>query len=130
MQEAVNRLHPYEIVVQVVGWCRELRFDSINFDLIYGLPFQTLDSMADTLEKTIALAPDRIAFYRLAVIPEIFRWQKVFKPKDLPAGDLTLDLNLLAINRFLEAGYEFLGLDHFAKANELLAQREKPDLAA
>ena len=121
VQKAVNRLQALELVQRVVGWCRELGFDSINFDLIYGLPFQTLDSMADTLDKTIALAPDRIAFYRLAVIPEIFRWQNVFRPQDLPAGDLPLDLNLLAIERFQEAGYEFIGLDHFAKPDEALA---------
>jgi oxygen-independent coproporphyrinogen-3 oxidase len=122
VQQAVNRLQPYDTVAQVVGWCRELGFGSINFDLIYGLPFQTLDSMADTLDKTLRLGPDRVAFYRLAVIPEIFRWQNVFKPNDLPAGDLPLDLNLLAINRFQEAGYQFLGLDHFARPTEGLAQ--------
>jgi len=72
VQQAVNRLQPFELVAQVVDWCRDLGFASINFDLIYGLPFQTLDSMAATVDKTIALAPDRIAFYRLAVIPEIF----------------------------------------------------------
>src|SRR5262249_3562510 len=93
-----------------------------NFDLIYGLPFQTLDSMADTLEKTVGLGPDRIAFYRLAVIPEIFRWQNVFRHADLPSGELSLDLNLLAINRLVEAGYEFIGLDHFARAGEALAR--------
>jgi oxygen-independent coproporphyrinogen-3 oxidase len=125
VQQAVNRIQPYETVAQAVAWCRELGFGSINFDLIYGLPFQTLASMADTLEKTLALAPDRIAFYRLAVIPEIFRWQNVFKPKDLPAGDLPLELNLLAINRFVQAGYEFLGLDHFARPTESLAQAHK-----
>ena len=91
VQKAVNRLQSLEMVPQVVAWCRDLGFGSINFDLIYGLPFQTLDSMADTLDKTINLAPDRIAFYRLAVIPEIFRWQNVFRPQDLPAGDLPLD---------------------------------------
>jgi oxygen-independent coproporphyrinogen III oxidase len=125
VQQAVNRIQSYETVDHVVRWCRELGFGSINFDLIYGLPFQTLDSMADTLQKTLVLAPDRVAFYRLAVIPEIFRWQNVFKPEDLPAGDLPLELNLLAINRFLQAGYEFLGLDHFAKPTERLAQAHK-----
>jgi oxygen-independent coproporphyrinogen III oxidase len=125
VQKAVNRLQALELVQRVVGWCRELGFESINFDLIYGLPFQTLDSMADTLDKTIALAPDRIAFYRLAVIPEIFRWQNVFRPQDLPAGDLPLDLNLLAIERFQAAGYEFIGLDHFAKPDEALARAHR-----
>jgi oxygen-independent coproporphyrinogen III oxidase len=108
-----------------VDWCRSLGYSSVNFDLIYGLPFQTLDSMARTLEQTLALGPDRIAFYRLAVIPEIFRWQNVFRPSDLPAGDLSLDLNLLAINRFLEAGYEFVGLDHFARPDEALARARR-----
>ncbi len=122
VQKAVNRIQPFEQVQQVVDWCRALGFGSLNFDLIYGLPFQTMATMADTLEQTLALRPDRIAFYRLAVIPEIFRWQNVFRPLDLPAGELSLDLNLLAINRFLEAGYEFIGLDHFARPEEALAQ--------
>jgi oxygen-independent coproporphyrinogen-3 oxidase len=121
VQQAVNRVQPFELVERVVGWCRTLGFASVNFDLIYGLPFQTLDSMADTLEKTLSLSPDRVAFYRLAVIPEIFRWQHVFRRADLPAGDLPLELNLLAINRFLAAGYEFIGLDHFARPDEALA---------
>jgi oxygen-independent coproporphyrinogen-3 oxidase len=122
VQRAVNRIQPFEQVERLVGWCRSLGFASLNFDLIYGLPFQTLATMADTLAKTVALAPDRIAFYRLAVIPEMFRWQNVFRPSDLPAGDLPLELNLLAINRFLEAGYEFIGLDHFARPDEALAR--------
>jgi oxygen-independent coproporphyrinogen III oxidase len=122
VQHAVNRVQPLEMVQRCVGWCRSLGFASLNFDLIYGLPFQTPATMADTLEKTIALGPDRIAFYRLAVIPEMFRWQNVFRQADLPAGDLPLELNLLAINRFLEAGYEFIGLDHFARADEPLAR--------
>lgn len=125
VQKAVNRLQSFEKVERVVGWCRQLGFASINFDLIYGLPFQTVESMSGTLEKTIALSPDRIAFYRLAVIPEIFRWQNVFKPQDLPGGDLPLDLNLLAIERFQEAGYEFIGLDHFAKPDEALARARR-----
>jgi oxygen-independent coproporphyrinogen III oxidase len=122
VQRAVNRLQPFELVEQVVGWCRQLGFPSINFDLIYGLPFQTLATMAATLEQVIALAPDRIAFYRLAVIPEMFRWQNAFRRADLPAGELPLDLNLLAINRFADAGYEFIGLDHFARPSEGLAR--------
>jgi oxygen-independent coproporphyrinogen-3 oxidase len=81
--------------------------------------------MADTLEKAVALGPDRIAFYRLAVIPELFRWQNVFRHADLPSADLTLDLNLLAINRFQEAGYEFVGLDHFARPTEALARARR-----
>jgi oxygen-independent coproporphyrinogen-3 oxidase len=125
VQKAVNREQSFTLVEQVVGWCRELAFTSVNFDLIYALPFQTLDGMADTLEKTLKLAPDRVAFYRLAVIPEIFRWQNVFRPSDLPSGDLPLELNLMAISRFLAAGYEFIGLDHFARPDEGLARARR-----
>ena len=125
VQQAVNRVQPFSLVEAFVAQCRELGFGSINFDLIYGLPYQTLDSMADALEKTIALAPDRIAFYRLAVIPDIFRWQNVFRRTDMPTGDLPLELNLLAINRFLAAGYEFVGLDHFAKPTEALVEARR-----
>jgi oxygen-independent coproporphyrinogen-3 oxidase len=125
VQQVVNRVQPFELVQQFVGWCRAFHFASVNFDLIYGLPFQTLQTMADTLEKTVALAPDRIAFYRLAVLPEMFRWQNVFRRHDLPAGDLMLEMNLLAINHFLAAGYEFIGLDHFAKPGEALAQAHR-----
>jgi oxygen-independent coproporphyrinogen-3 oxidase len=122
VQHAVNRHQPFELVEQVVGWCRQLGFPSVNFDLIYGLPFQTMETTAATLEQVIALAPDRIAFYRLAVIPEMFRWQNAFRRADLPTGELSLDLNLLAINRFTEAGYEFIGLDHFARPGEGLGR--------
>jgi oxygen-independent coproporphyrinogen-3 oxidase len=122
VQRAVNRLQPFELVARVVGWCRQLGFPSLNFDLIYGLPFQTLKTMAATLEQVVALAPDRIAFYRLAVLPEMFRGQNAFRRADLPAGELSLDLNLLAINRFAAAGYEFIGLDHFARPDEGLAR--------
>jgi oxygen-independent coproporphyrinogen-3 oxidase len=122
VQLAVNRVQPFEMVARAVEWCRELGFPSVNFDLIYGLPHQTLETMAETLDRVVELAPDRIAFYRLAVIPEMFRWQNVFKSTDLPTGELSLELNLLAINHFTEAGYEFIGLDHFAKPTEYLAR--------
>jgi oxygen-independent coproporphyrinogen-3 oxidase len=122
VQRAVNRVQPFELVERLVGCCRRLGFDSVNFDLIYGLPFQTLETMDATLDRVLALAPDRIAFYRLAVIPEMFRWQNTFRHADLPAGELSLDLNLLAINRFAGAGYEFIGLDHFARPDEGLAR--------
>ena len=125
VQKAVNREQSFALVERVVRWCRQFGFASVNFDLIYALPFQTLEGMAETLEKTLALAPDRIAFYRLAVIPEIFRWQNVFRPADLPSGDLPLELNLLGINRLLAAGYEFIGLDHFAKPDEELARARR-----
>jgi oxygen-independent coproporphyrinogen-3 oxidase len=120
VQKAVNRIQPVEMVERCVTWCREFGISSVNFDLIYGLPFQTLETMEATLEQVIRLMPDRIAFYRLAVIPDIFRWQNTFCRGDLPRREASLELNLLAIDRFLEAGYRFIGLDHFARPGEAL----------
>lgn len=127
VQQAVNRHQPFELVEQTVALCREIGFASVNFDLIYGLPFQTLATMDETLDKTLRLRPDRIAFYRLAVIPEIFRWQNTFRHADLPGGEASLALNLLAIERFQHAGYEFIGLDHFALPKEGLADARRKD---
>jgi oxygen-independent coproporphyrinogen-3 oxidase len=121
VQQAIGRSQPFDQVDSFVKLCRDIGFESINFDLIYGLPFQTLDTMKNTLDRVVQLAPDRIAFYRLALIPEVFRWQRRFRPTDIPDGDLPLDLNLLAIHRFTAAGYRFIGLDHFAKPQEALA---------
>lgn len=122
VQTAVHRTQPMELVDATMSMCREVGFESVNFDLIYGLPFQTPATMAKTLEETVRLSPDRVAFFRLAVLPEMFRWQNVFRPQDLPSAEMTLEMNLLAVNAFLDAGYEFIGLDHFAKPTEALAR--------
>ena len=122
VQQAVNRNQPFDLVARMVSWCRVLEFSSISFDLIYGLPYQTLASMERTLDLVLALEPDRVSFYRLAVIPEMFQWQKAFSRADLPSRELSLDLNLMAINRFIESGYEFIGLDHFARHGDSLAR--------
>ncbi len=125
VQAAVNRVQPFEQVAEFAGNCRKIGFDSINFDLIYGLPFQTPASMAQTIRKTIAIGPDRVALYRMAVIPELFRWQNVFRPDDLPLIDATCDMFLNAIEAFKSAGYSFIGLDHFAKRDEQLARAQQ-----
>lgn len=121
VQEAVNRVQSYEMVSQILHQARELGYKSINFDLIYGLPFQTVSSINDTLEKTIELSPDRIAFYRLAMIPEMFKWQKSFGREHLPTEHDNIDIFLNAVNLLTAHGYEFIGLDHFAKKNEMLS---------
>lgn len=125
VQQAVNRIQSLAMVSDFVGVCRSLGFDSLNFDLIYGLPYQTLETMAETIAAAVRLAPDRIAFYRLALLPDIFRWQKHFGRADIPSGDLPLSLNLMAINAFQEAGYDYIGLDHFAKPTDGLALAHK-----
>lgn len=120
VQAAVNRVQPFELVKNVVDDARSIGFRSINFDLIYGLPWQTPASMARTLDQVVELSPDRVAFYRLAVIPELFRWQRAFTHADLPDGEASLALMLQAMARFAAANYEFIGLDHFAKASDPL----------
>ncbi len=125
VQKAIGRIQSVEQVTRTVVTARDLGFNSINFDLIYGLPWQTKASMTDTIEKVLALSPDRIAFYRLALLPDMFKWQKTFTRADLPSGRAALELMLLAIELFTKAGYEFIGLDHFAKPTEALSKARR-----
>ncbi len=122
VQQAINRVQPYYLVENAVNWARDLGFNSINFDLIYGLPFQSKKSVEETIHKVIGLNPDRIAYYRLAIIPDLFKWQRSFLAKDLPAGLEPLKLNLTAMELFDAAGYRFIGLDHFAKESDELCK--------
>jgi len=122
VQKAINRIQPYEMVEEIVKQARSLSFESINFDLIYGLPFQSLESMERSLELTLKLSPDRIAFYRLALIPELFKWQKSFGREHLPSEMENIDIFLAALNTFTQKGYGFIGLDHFAKKEEWLSE--------
>jgi oxygen-independent coproporphyrinogen III oxidase len=120
VQKAIERIQPLSMVEDFVATCRQVGFSSINFDLIYGLPKQTMTSMTETLHQVIKLSPDRIAFYRLALLPDIFKWQRTFKESDIPSDEAVLDFMLLALRMLSE--YDFIGLDHFAKKTELLAQ--------
>ena len=119
VQKAINRIQPFTQVKSLLEKCKALGF-SVNFDLIYGLPYQTLESMRKTLDQVLELSPDRIAFYRLAMIPHMFKWQKSFQRCDLPVEDELLAINLMALNSFTENNYEFIGLDHFAKKDDSL----------
>lgn len=121
VQKAVNRVQSFSLVKEHVKECRTRNF-SINFDLIYGLPYQTQKTMTQTLGKVLELSPDRIAFYRLAMIPHMFKWQKAFQRCDLPQEKELLGINLLAIKTFTENQYNFIGLDHFAKDSDSLSQ--------
>lgn len=122
VQKAIHRYQPYDMVRDFVAECRTLGFSSINFDLIYGLPLQTLQTVAETIANAIALQPDRIAFYRLALIPEVFRWQRTFQAHEVPDGPDILDMFLNAIKQFSTSDYTYIGLDHFAKPGEGLHQ--------
>ncbi len=121
VQGAINRQQRVEDIRELVGHIRTRGFSSLNFDLIYGLPLQTPDSIQMTLEKVIALSPDRISYYNYAHLPERFPAQKAIRNEDLPAPGLKLQMLTLIIETLTDAGYLHIGMDHFVKAGDSLA---------
>jgi oxygen-independent coproporphyrinogen-3 oxidase len=114
VQRAINRIQPVANVRRVTEKAREIGFRSVNYDLIYGLPFQTLAGEAKTLDETIELRPDRIAFYSYAHVPWKSKAQRLFDENDLPSPELKTQLYLLAQEKFKAGGYFDIGMDHFA----------------
>lgn len=126
VQVLINRKQPFEITKNITDQARELGYESVNFDLIYGLPAQSLEMMAVTLEKTIQLRPDRIAFYSFALVPWIKPAQRLFSDSDLPSAEQKRQLYEFAREKFLAAGYVDIGMDHFAlKTDRLYKAREE-----
>ncbi|WP_010626211.1 oxygen-independent coproporphyrinogen III oxidase [Halomonas sp. KM-1] len=129
VQKAVNRLQSEEQVVELVAAAREAGFQSVSVDLIYGLPLQTVASFDTTLDKIIALRPDRIASYSYAHLPELFKAQRLIRPEDMPPPERKLELLELTIRRLTAAGYVYIGMDHFALPDdELTLARENGTL--
>jgi len=122
VQRAIHRVQSLEQTAATTETARSLGFGSVNFDLIYGLPFQTPESFDETLSEVIALAPDRIALYSYAHVTWVSKQQRGFEREDLPGPERKLAIFLLAIRRLGEAGYRFLGLDHFARPDDALAR--------
>lgn len=120
VQAAVNRIQPYEMVRTAIRASRDNGFESINADLIYGLPKQTLDSFRNTIDQLIDLSPDRIALYNYAHLPERFKSQRLIQAADLPSAETRMQIFLMSMRRLLAAGYVYIGLDHFAKTNDEL----------
>lgn len=121
VQAAVNRIQPESLTSQVIQWIRELKFDSLNIDLMYGLPFQTIESFETTLNKVLEISPDRIAVFNYAHVPWMKKHMEMIKTEDLPPADVKLNILQLTINKLTEAGYVFIGMDHFAKPNDELS---------
>ena len=121
VQIAVNRVQSLEATRAVIEDARLHGFRSINIDLIYGLPHQTLQSFSDTLRHVIELAPDRIAMYNYAHLPHRFPPQRRIKEEDLPSSAAKLDILHSAIDQLSAAGFDYIGMDHFAKPDDELA---------
>lgn len=121
-QIAIHRVQPLSLVQPLVDQSRALAFESLNFDLIYGLPHQTPATFAETLDQVIELSPDRISLYNYAHLPERFPAQKRLGIIGLPTPETKLQLMQLAIARLQQAGYRYIGMDHFARADDSLCR--------
>ena len=121
VQKAINRIQSEEITWNALKWGRRLGFKSINIDLIYGLPYQTVENFAYTLKKVIQMAPDRIAVFNFAYMPDMIKRQRMIDPASIPPGEIKLELLKLSIDTLTEAGYIYIGMDHFAKPEDELA---------
>lgn len=121
VQVAVNRIQSEDITRQAVEWIRELKFESINLDLMYGLPHQTLETFAKTLDKIIDISPNRIAVFNYAHVPWMKKHMELIKTEDLPTPDVKLQILKYTIETLTKAGYVFIGMDHFAKPDDELA---------
>jgi oxygen-independent coproporphyrinogen-3 oxidase len=131
VQEAVHRIQPREMNEQVLGWTRELGFGSVSFDLIYGLPHQTVESFNRTLDIVLEMQPDRLAVFSYAHVPWIKPAQKILEQSrnaGLPTPELKLELLKTAIERLTKNNrYVYIGMDHFARPDDelVVAQRAK-----
>jgi oxygen-independent coproporphyrinogen-3 oxidase len=121
VQKAVNRVQPAVQVFDLVAEARALDFDSINVDLIYGLPKQSTDSFKETLRQVVQLAPDRIALYAYAHLPTRFKPQRRIDSHVLPSAETKVAMLALSLQTLQNAGYVYIGMDHFAKPNDPLA---------
>ncbi len=125
VQKAVHRIQPAEQVFALVAAAREIGFESINVDLIYGLPRQTTESFARTLEQVAELRPDRIALYAYAHLPERFKPQRRIISIELPDAGSKVGMLASALAAFEHAGYVYVGMDHFALPEDWLAEAKR-----
>jgi len=120
VQRAVHRIQPFEMTRELILSARGLGFDSINVDLIYGLPYQTAETFSHTVDQIISLAPDRIALFSYAHVPWLKKQQGSFVAH-LPEGLVKFEIFRTGLLKFIEAGYLYIGMDHFAKPGDELA---------
>jgi oxygen-independent coproporphyrinogen III oxidase len=118
VQLAINRIQPFYNVVNVTRWAREIGYTSVNFDFVYGLPFQNTQNLARTIQTSLKLKPDRVAFYSYAHIPWTYKGQRAYSEEDLPGELEKANMYLMAREIFMKQGYQDIGMDHFALAHD------------
>jgi len=121
VQRTINRVQPFENVQRVVDQSRAIGYQSVSFDLVYGLPYQTKQSVEDTVGQIIGLKPDRIAFYSYAHVPWMRPGQRGYEDSDLPTDAVKRNLYEAGRALFLQAGYVDIGMDHFSLPHDALA---------
>ena len=124
VQAAINRIQPYEDTHRLVEEARGLGFPSVNMDLIYGLPHQTPESFSATIDRVLEIAPDRLAVYSYANVPWMKKHQRILEPH-LPDERTKFEIFQTALERFQEAGFEYIGMDHFARPDDELARARR-----
>jgi oxygen-independent coproporphyrinogen-3 oxidase len=125
VQHAVNRVQPEDLIREVYRWVKEEGFASVNFDLMIGLPHQTPHSFEKTLDKVIAMAPDRFAVFNYAHVPWMKKHQKLIAEETLPQIDVRLELQKLTLEKLTSAGYVYIGMDHFARPDDELVKAQQ-----
>jgi oxygen-independent coproporphyrinogen III oxidase len=125
VQKAVNRIQPQEQTLEILDAARTYGYRSTNIDLIYGLPFQTPDSFKHTLETIITASPDRLSIFNYAHMPHLFPPQRRINDEDLPSPEQKLDILEHTIEQLIQAGYVYIGMDHFAKPDDSLSIAQK-----
>lgn len=122
VQKLINRFQSYEVTEEMLSYLRQLGFTAFNFDLVYGLPGQSMSGWTKTLEQIKVLQPDRLAVYSYAHVPWVAPIQRSFEDSDLPSPEMKLDLFEKAYQTLTGEGYRLIGLDHFAREDDELAQ--------
>jgi oxygen-independent coproporphyrinogen III oxidase len=124
VQETIRRVQPYEMTRDLILAARELGFESLSVDLIYGLPYQSADTFKTTIDKVLTLTPDRVAMFSYAHVPWLRKQQGAFATH-LPEGHEKFQIFRAGLERFLSAGYLYIGMDHFAQPNDELATAQR-----
>ena len=124
VQKAVNRFNSYEQIAEIMKALRAQQYQSISMDLIYGLPLQNQQTLSETLTQVVDLGPDRLSLFNYAHMPHLFKSQRLIRDEDLPSSSEKLDMLHFAIDRLQQAGYIYIGMDHFAKPEDELVKAQ------